>query len=269
MSIKCLLRHPGYFYVSCSLSKIPYVGFSPIRLQTGIQPRSSQTYTWLKLDDSVHHTLTYLYVVKALNLLSSVALYEQLENGMYSKSYPVQRPLAHLKVMLSLWILAYYGLIRDTRPSCRLILLRPTGLCPAPSYGLVSRASPICSAYLFHRAISRTPTFHTAIFDCYYTVCSGFHLLCRGSANVTHARWFSHGSVTRLQSSLYATARWIACPPPARTFTFELSPLESPQSGVEYNYTGKQSIPVTGLSPARYAALWAANKEHSMAEPQP
>ncbi len=30
--------------------------------------------------------------------------------------------------------------------------------------------------------------------------------------------------VTRLQSSLHATARWIACPTPARTFTFELSP---------------------------------------------
>ena len=71
-----------------------------------------------------------------------------------------------------------------------------------------------------------------------------------------------NGSLTRLQSSLYATARWIACPSPARAFTFKLAPLESPQRGVEYNYTGKQSIPVTGLSPVRYAALWAANRGH-------
>ena len=113
---------------------------------------------------------------------------------MYSKSYPVQRPLTRLWVMLSLWVIAYYGLIRDSRPSCRLIILRPAGLCPTPSYGLASRASPICSAYLFHRAAFRTPTFHTAAFDCCYTACSGFHLLRRGSANVNHARWFSHGS---------------------------------------------------------------------------
>ena len=35
--------------------------------------------------------------------------------------------------------------------------LRPASLCPTTSYGLVTRASPICSAYLFHRAIFRTP----------------------------------------------------------------------------------------------------------------
>src|SRR5208337_1186240 len=52
-------------HVSSSPSKIPYVGFSPVRLKTGIRPRSSQaqdglsakpasahpiqTYTWSKL----------------------------------------------------------------------------------------------------------------------------------------------------------------------------------------------------------------------------
>jgi hypothetical protein len=30
------------------------------------------------------------------------------------------------------------------------------------------------------------------------------------------------------------------------------------REGVEYDYTGIQSIPVTGLSPARHTALWAA-----------
>ncbi|HKZ80750.1 MAG TPA: hypothetical protein VJ124_20915, partial [Pyrinomonadaceae bacterium] len=29
---------------------------------------------------------------------------------------------------------------------------------------------------------------------------------------------------------------------------------------VEYNYMGIQSIPMTGLAPARHAALWAANE---------
>ena len=75
-----------------------------------------------------------------------------------------------------------------------------------------------------------------------------------------HAGRFSRGRVTRLQSSLYVTARSVVSPSPARTFTAELSPNESPQLDVDYNYAGKQSIPATGLSPVRYAALWAANE---------
>ena len=35
--------HQTMHHVSCSLSKIPYVGFSPIRLQTGMRPRPSLT----------------------------------------------------------------------------------------------------------------------------------------------------------------------------------------------------------------------------------
>ena len=42
------------------------------------------------------------------------------------------------------------------------------------------------------------------------------------------ARRFSHGSVSRLQSSLHAAARQVARPSPTRTFTLELSPPESP-----------------------------------------
>ena len=52
-----------------------------------------------------------------------------------------------------------------------------------------------------------------------------------------HARRFSCGCVTRLRSSLYATAWSLASPSPARTFTIELSPDGSPRSDVDYNYT--------------------------------
>jgi hypothetical protein len=62
-----------------------------------------------------------------------------------------------------------------------------------------------------------------------------------------HAHRFPRGRVTRLQSSLYApayaAARRIASPSPARTFTFELSPPESPQRSVEYNYAGNSQFP--------------------------
>lgn len=75
----------------------------------------------------------------------------------------------------------------------------------------------------------------------------------------THAG--SHvGCVTRLQSSLDATARNLVSPSPARTFTTELSSDGSPLSDVGYSYTAKQPITVAGLSPARYAALWAVNE---------
>ena len=58
----------------------------------------------------------------------------------------------------------------------------------------------------------------------------------------THAG-SSVGCVTRLQSSLYATARSLASPSPARTFTIELSPGGSPRSDVDYNYTANNQLP--------------------------
>ena len=58
----------------------------------------------------------------------------------------------------------------------------------------------------------------------------------------THAG--SHvGTVTRLQSSLYATARRLDSPSPARTFTIELSPDVSPRAYVDYNYAANNQLP--------------------------
>ena len=49
-------------------------------------------------------------------------------------SYPgpsVQRPLAPRRVLLSRRLLAYYGLIRASRPLLSAYFLRPAGLCPS------------------------------------------------------------------------------------------------------------------------------------------
>ena len=174
--------------------------------------------------------------------------------------YPVQRPLTLLWVMLS------HGGLRLLWSHPRLstlslsYFLRPTNLCCTASYELVSRVSPIYSHTSFpscHFVPRRSKRLHS-------TVTSPFTLAFAlfGKAQLAYPKPAgSHlGRLTRLQISLYATARWIACPSPARTFTFELSSLESPRSDVEYNYTDKQSISVTGLSPVRYAALWAATE---------
>jgi len=52
-------------HVSCSPSKIPYVGFSPVRLQTGIQLRPSPAGARLKSEALMHHLPDNLYITKA------------------------------------------------------------------------------------------------------------------------------------------------------------------------------------------------------------
>lgn len=133
--------------------------------------------------------------------------------------------------------------------------------CPATWSGLAPRASPIYSVCLSLRAVFRTPAFRMAAYDRCFTTRTGLRHFRIGSAPAIPHRRFSWGRVTRLQSSFYTTARRLACPTPTRAFTFELAPPESPTESVEYNYTGKQSTPVTGLSPARHTALWAANED--------
>ena len=75
-----------------------------------------------------------------------------------------------------------------------------------------------------------------------------------------HARWFLRGSGNEADRFTCVTARTIASPHQHGTFTVELSPGGSPQPGVDYDYAGKQPIPATGLAPARYTALWAADE---------
>jgi hypothetical protein len=80
----------------------------------------------------------------------------------------------------------------------------------------------------------------------------------------THGRFWRGlcNEAARFASEYRATARRLARPSPTRAFTFELSPVGSLQTGVEYNYAGKQPIPAAGLPPARHRALWAASREN-------
>ena len=55
-------------HVSCSPSKIPYVGFSPVRLQTGIQMRPSLRNTRFKCEAHMHPVSSTLYAPKAVPL---------------------------------------------------------------------------------------------------------------------------------------------------------------------------------------------------------
>ena len=56
--------HQIMHHVSSSPSKIPYIGFSPVRLQTDIQLRPSLKGTRVKREDRMHHTPHSLYAAK-------------------------------------------------------------------------------------------------------------------------------------------------------------------------------------------------------------
>jgi len=81
-------------HVSCSLSKIPYVGFSPVRLQTGIQLRPSMTRSWLKCEAHMHHKHDNLCATKAERPCPSGPK-ACLSGPSTTTALPVQRPLAH------------------------------------------------------------------------------------------------------------------------------------------------------------------------------
>ena len=62
--------HQIMHHVSCSPSKIPYIGFSPVRLQTDIQPRPSLRGARVKREDRMHSTPHSLYAAKAASSIS-------------------------------------------------------------------------------------------------------------------------------------------------------------------------------------------------------
>ena len=224
--------------VSLSPSKIPYGGFSPVRLQTRRQVRPSSNGTY-----------THPQPAPRVSVAASGKQGEPVRAGIL-----VQRPLARHRVVLSRRVIAYYGLIRASRGLPATYEFVTGSLLPP-----VARGSPIYSACLSRRAISVPRRTGTAACGCHFTAHSGLHRFRIGSASAVPRVPVRARRVTRLIEFAFATARRVASPAPARTFTLELSPPGSPQIDVEYDYTGRQPAPAAGLPPARHAAVWAAN----------
>ena len=112
--------HQALHYVSSSPSKIPYGGFSPVRLQTA----------------SLHRNLHRpglsggLYAVNGSVDLQPLGARSVSGWGEATSGPAVQRPLARRRVILSRQVMAYYGLIRASRslpPS--YLLVSTAGLC--------------------------------------------------------------------------------------------------------------------------------------------
>ena len=233
--------HQTMHHGSCSPSKIPYGGFSPVRLQTGIQPQSSLTGIRVKREARmrrIHATLS----VAIVTLSGSCS--PRFPRSIYTSctvpsscDFPVQRPLARLRVIVSRWVFAYYGLIRGSRPARCLISFIQQARALRPPSGW-ARELPQFAPRVFPfvppsvpRQTQRLPmTVPSPLALAFAIFAQARHLL------LTHTG-YRVSCVTRLQGSFHTAARRLVRPSPARAFTSELSPAGSPQRGVGYNYT--------------------------------
>lgn len=162
--------------------------------------------------------------------------------GAVLRSALVHRPLARQRVVLSRQVSAYYGLIRASRLLPPIYAL-DDGSLPFPSAPGGKREGPQFTLLIsFFRAVFRTPADQTIARGCYFIARFGLPHVRSGSASASPTR--SGSSVAAFRGCkvrfMLRRAR-IASPAPARAFTFELSPPESPQKGVEYNYAGKSA----------------------------
>jgi hypothetical protein len=163
--------------------------------------------------------------------------------GAYSQNVPVQRPLARRRVLLSHQFIAYYGLICASRPPRRFMDYgdesTPDGLLWAGSERV-----PIFLCLSVPFVPSSVPRWMEWLALVVLAIPTRLHRLCTGSASISPP-----SSVLRWTASRGCKVRFmlrpeeIASPSPTRTFTFELSPPESPLRGVEYSYAANQQFP--------------------------
>jgi hypothetical protein len=128
-----------------------------------------------------------------------------------SGNCPVQRPLARQRVILSRRVTAYYGLIRDSTFLPPTYGFRRRVFASRPNRG----GSLLYSACPSVRAVCRTPSDRAVIADS-NSARGSLRPFVRVSASAAfHAKVGSRVvCLSRLHSSLYATARTVASPAP-------------------------------------------------------
>jgi len=190
--------------VSPSPSKIPYGGFSPVRLQMDRQWRPSTTSQGLS---AVHiRPMTPSYTPPQLQLpgirdpqrdYPFENLSVQCGTTPSNSNTSIQRPLDRHRVVLSRRVIAYYGLIRPSESLPATYEFAARAAAPKEiGSRWESRGSPIYSAGLCSRAASLTPVAPKSADDCYFLFGISLHLLVTGSATTL--------VFSRLQSSLRA-----------------------------------------------------------------
>ena len=132
--------HQALHHVSFSPSKIPYGGFSPVRLQTGSRPQPSPSLTRSAYMRSAFLSASPWVAPSGSNRRSVSA------SRRFRPDTPVQRPLARRRVVLSRRVIAYYGLIRGSGalPAAYVLRRRAFALVKGkPSTWPSTRDSPI------------------------------------------------------------------------------------------------------------------------------
>ena len=232
--------HQVLHSVSSSLSKIPYGGFSPVRLQTELSSRHlrHRAHTRRLIGDQRSRRCAPV----ALAGNSSGCLPRPFGPEALGSSAGYVVPPGHrlLWPHPSLW-----------NPSAGLLFFvrRILGMPEGPNFHLpvLSSVPPALPRRTGRPATVVVPT---------VVALAVIRTARRPRAQASR---LTPGRVTGLHSSLDAAARKIADPAPTRAFTFELSSHEfTSRWNVEYDYAGKQPIPAVGLTPTGQAALLAA-----------
>ena len=238
--------------VSSSPSKIPYGGFSPVRLQTGILPRPSSArsgsnghpapaYTrpkFLSPRRAMRRRGTFVQAALPSSDRTLPSRGPWLASGLYC-------PPGSSLTMTSSETLDSSGPTYDFAARCYLGR-------EVPQFTL-----PVCSL----RAAFRTPADRTVALGCFFTARFGLPHLCTGSAS-TNPRapvpaWLRNEAAKF--TLWYGPVGLLAPHRPGRLrSSFHLLSRLTKASDITTRVN--QPIPAAGLAPARQAALWAASR---------
>jgi hypothetical protein len=253
-----------------SPSKIPYGGFSPVRLQTEFRPPPSTSHPALS----------------AARIPSARQFYKRPKSkhpdhvahrranrsrpGAPGQSGTIPGNTGHIRPE-ALGSPAGYAVLPDQRllwphpslsPSSTHLCIRGWLLQPR---GLPRAENERVPNLLLVSVPSCRPPYPSGPDGClwlYFAIRSGLRHLCIGSASTSSTHVGSSvGGVTRLQGSfqLLRPEGLLALHRQGLLLS-SFRRLGHPRPGVEDNYAGKQPIPAAGLPPARNKALWAANR---------
>jgi len=255
-----------------SPSKIPYGGFSPVRLQTEIHPlpsppppglsaaRIPPAVTLISGQEPSHPSAA---AHQRANRKGSRLTRSKRHSDRQHQAIPSRGP----------WLPGGFccpaGSLLTTASSAPLALTQPLmdlRLGP-PTQGPASGGEQEGPQFNRH-VCSCVPSLHPRWTGRLHMAVASPSVLAFANCAVArrpqaHARWFLREASNEANSGSlcqHVTARTIASPHQQGTFTVELALVGSPRTNVDYNYAGKQPIPAAGLPPARHAALWAASR---------
>ncbi len=193
--------HQAMHFVSSAPSKIPYGGFSPVRLQTRLTPRPpSRAYRRPLIGRHCRYLVSRRFT-RSRSFDQTAPRTSDHDRESSGPWLPVRLycPVSSSLTMATSAPLHASGqLMVYARPALRL---RASG-----------RGSPIYSVNPCAHAAARTPVVPTRAADDFSRVGESLRPICTGSATTNPTNPDPVGSVTKLQRSLDATA-WCTCWP--------------------------------------------------------